>query len=80
MTTYPLTAEDRELQERTRRFVEEDLIPWETYAEEHDGAIPDGVHEAHRQKVIELGLYAMNLPKDLGGGGFTMLQLSLIHI
>ena len=40
MTTYPLTAEDREIQDRTRRFVEEDLIPWEQHAEEHDGAIP----------------------------------------
>ena len=79
MTTYPLTAEDRELQERTRRFVEEDLIPWETHAEEHGGAIPDDVHEAHRQKVIDLGLYAMNLPTELGGGGFTMLQQVLVQ-
>ena len=42
MTTYPLTDEDREIQDRTRRFVDEDLIPWEQHAEEHGGADPGG--------------------------------------
>ena len=36
MTTYPLSDTDREIQARTRRFVDEDLIPWELYAEEYD--------------------------------------------
>ena len=40
MTTYPLSDEDREVQERTRRFVDEELIPWEQHAEEHDGQDP----------------------------------------
>ena len=40
MTTYPLSDTDREIQERTRRFVDEDLIPWELHAEEHGGKIP----------------------------------------
>ena len=40
MGTYLMSDEDREIQERTRRFVDEDLIPWEVHAEEHGGRIP----------------------------------------
>jgi acyl-CoA dehydrogenase len=78
MTTYPLSDEDRAIQERARRFVDEELIPWEQHAEEHGGRIPDDVKEGHRSKVKDLGLLSMNLPKDLGGGGFTMLQQVLV--
>jgi alkylation response protein AidB-like acyl-CoA dehydrogenase len=78
MTTYPLSAVDRDIQDRTRRFVDEDLIPWEEHAEANEGLIPEDAREAHRRKVHELGLYAMNLPTDLGGGGFTMLQQVLV--
>jgi alkylation response protein AidB-like acyl-CoA dehydrogenase len=78
MTTYPLNAEDREIQERTRRFVDEDLIPWEQHAEEHAGLIPPQVRADHEAKVRDLGLGAMNLPASLGGGGFTMLQQVLV--
>jgi alkylation response protein AidB-like acyl-CoA dehydrogenase len=78
MTTYPLSAEDRDIQDRTRRFVDEDLIPWEEHAEANDGLIPEDVRQTHREKVRDLGLLSMNLPKDLGGGGFTMLQQVLV--
>ena len=77
-TTYPLSADDREIQERTRRFVDEELIPWEQHAEEHEGHIPDDVRAGQRAKVKDLGLLAMNLPTDLGGGGFSMLQQVLV--
>src|SRR5436309_1324181 len=78
MSTYPLSDRDREIQERVRRFVDEDLIPWEQHAEEHEGHIPADARTAQRTKVKELGLGAMNLPKDLGGGGFTTLQQVLV--
>ena len=41
MTPPGWSEEDREIQERTRRFVDEELIPWEVHAEEHDGRIPE---------------------------------------
>jgi alkylation response protein AidB-like acyl-CoA dehydrogenase len=78
MTTYPLNDHDRDLQSRMRRFVDEDLIPWEQHAEEHDGVIPPDVRAAQSAKIHELGLAAMNLPTELGGGGFTMLQQVLV--
>jgi alkylation response protein AidB-like acyl-CoA dehydrogenase len=78
MTTYPLSDQDRDIQARARRLVDEDLIGWEQHAEEHDGRIPEEEHHRHEERARELGLSAMNLPTDLGGGGFTMLQQVLV--
>jgi alkylation response protein AidB-like acyl-CoA dehydrogenase len=78
MTTYPLSDADREIQTRARRFVDEELIPWEQHAEEHDGQIPPDEKRRHHDLAIELGFYGMNLPTELGGGGYTMLQQVLV--
>ena len=78
MTALGLSAEDLEIQERARRFVDEELIPWEVHAEEHEGRIPDDARAKHHRLTKELGLFAMNMPKDLGGSGFTMLQQVLV--
>ena len=78
MSTYPMSDEDRQIQARARDFVDEDLIPWEEHAEDNAGRIPDEVREAHHRKAIELGLYAMNMPAELGGTGMTMLQQVLV--
>ncbi|HET9310822.1 MAG TPA: acyl-CoA dehydrogenase family protein [Actinomycetota bacterium] len=78
MTTYPLSAEDREIQQRARAFVDEDLIPWEEPAEANHGQIPDDERRKHRERAIELGLSAMNMPRELGGTGMTTLQQVLV--
>jgi alkylation response protein AidB-like acyl-CoA dehydrogenase len=78
MTTYPLSDTDREIQERARRFVTDELIPWELHAEEHQGKIPEEDHRRLEQRARDLGLSGMNLPKKLGGGGFTTLQQVLV--
>jgi acyl-CoA dehydrogenase len=78
LTTYPLSEEDRRIQEVARGFVDEDLIPWEEQAEEDGGHIPESVRKAHHDKAIELGLYSMNMPVELGGTGMTMLQQVLV--
>jgi alkylation response protein AidB-like acyl-CoA dehydrogenase len=78
MTTYPLSDTDREIQERARRFVDDELIPWELHAEEHEGKIPEQDHRRLEQRARDLGLSGMNLPAELGGGGFTTLQQVLV--
>jgi acyl-CoA dehydrogenase len=78
MSTYPLSDEDRAILERARRFVDEELIPWEEHAEEHGGRVPEDVRARHGAMAIDLGLSAMNLPTELGGGGFTTLQQVLV--
>jgi alkylation response protein AidB-like acyl-CoA dehydrogenase len=78
MTSYPLSVEDREIRTRARRFIDDELIPWEVHAEEHEGLIPEDVRERHHRLAIELGLFAMNMPRELGGTGMTMLQQTLV--
>jgi acyl-CoA dehydrogenase len=78
MGTYPMSEEDRRIQATARRFVDEELIPWEAHAEEHAGHIPDEARDRHRAMAKELGLFAMNMPKALGGGGFTTFQQVLV--
>jgi alkylation response protein AidB-like acyl-CoA dehydrogenase len=73
-----MTEEDRQIQETARRLVDEELIPWEHHAEEHGGRIPDEARERHHRVAIELGLFAMNMPKELGGGGFSRFQQVLV--
>ena len=78
MTTYPLSSEDLEIQQRARRCVDEELIPWEEHAEANAGQIPDDIRRKHHDMAIELGLYAMNMPKELGGTGMTTFQQVLV--
>ena len=68
-----MSDEDRAIQDRARRFVDDELIPWEEHAEAHGGHIPDDARARHHELAVELGLYAMNMPRDLGGTGMTML-------
>jgi acyl-CoA dehydrogenase len=75
---YGLTDEDLEIQARARTFADE-LIPLEEAAEAAGGELPPGVTAAHAARARELGLYAANMPADLGGGGCTTLQQVLVQ-
>jgi alkylation response protein AidB-like acyl-CoA dehydrogenase len=74
---YPMADEDRDVLERARTLVEE-LIPYEVEAEMNAGELPPDVKERHHKRVRELGLAAMNMPRELGGAGFTMFQQVLV--
>jgi len=75
---YPMTGEDRAIQAMARKFVDEELIPFEEEAEMNRGLIPEEATKRHHNMAIELGLYAMNMPKELGGSGYTMFQQLLV--
>jgi acyl-CoA dehydrogenase len=74
-----LTVEDREVADKARRFVDEELIPWEVHAELNQGEIPPEVTARHEGIARQLGLMAINQPAELGGPGYTMLQQVLIQ-
>ncbi len=78
MASYPMSEQDRRIQDTARRFVDEELIPHEVEAEMAGGRISDELRERHHRMAIELGLYAMNMPKELGGGGMTTFQQVLV--
>jgi alkylation response protein AidB-like acyl-CoA dehydrogenase len=75
---YGLSDEDLDIQSRARTFADE-LIPYETTAELNGGELPKDVTAAHAARARELGLAATNMPKDLGGGGYSSLQQVLVQ-
>jgi acyl-CoA dehydrogenase len=78
VSTVPMSDDDREIQARARRFVDEELIPHEVEAEMNHGEIAPELREKHHRMAIDLGLYAMNMPKELGGTGLTTFQQTLV--
>src|SRR5205823_1518935 len=76
--TYPMTDEDREIQARARKFVDEELIPFEVDAEMNAGEIDPAAKERQSKLAKELGLFAMNMPRSLGGTEMTMFQQTLV--
>jgi acyl-CoA dehydrogenase len=76
---FPMTEEDRDIQERARALADE-LIPFEVEAEMNQGELPPEVMDKHRQRVRDLGFEAaINIPKELGGGGLTMFQQVVVE-
>ena len=75
---YSLSEADLQIQARARQFADE-LIPLELAAELADGAVPAEEEAAHKARAIELGLFAANMPAEVGGGGRTSLQQVLIQ-
>jgi acyl-CoA dehydrogenase len=75
---YGLSEEDLQIQARAAAFADE-LIPCELEAELNNGDLPKDVTAAHKARAIELGLYATNMPRELGGGGYTTLQQVLVQ-
>jgi acyl-CoA dehydrogenase len=73
-----LSEEDRAIQQRVREFVDQELIPHEVEAEMNGGRLPDEVVARQRDRIRDLGLQAMNMPKELGGAGLTMTQQALV--
>jgi alkylation response protein AidB-like acyl-CoA dehydrogenase len=75
---YGLTAEDMIIRDKARVFVDS-LIPYEVEAELAGGYLPKELADQHHERAIELGLYATNMPKSVGGPGFTALQQVLVQ-
>ena len=61
-----------------RHFVETEMFPFE---EEVDrlGYVPEEIGRQIESRAHELGLYACNLPEDVGGGGLSYGAMSLIE-
>ncbi len=74
---FSLSEEHRLIVETARRFVEEELYPYEAEVEETDTLRPELAAQV-RDKSIELGLYAANMPEDLGGGGLDTVSMCLL--
>ncbi len=59
-----------------RSFVERELVPHEEQVERTDTVPPDLVEQI-RRTAVSAGLYAANMPTELGGGGLDDLTLAM---
>lgn len=75
---FSLSDEQRMLVETARRFVYGELVPMEEEVEakrQLDPAIARAIFEKSRA----LGLYAMNIPAEYGGGGLSAVDTCLVE-
>src|SRR5690606_7681338 len=61
-----------------RKFVETELEPHEEEVERLDGVPPELAAEI-RKKAIDAGLYAANMPEEIGGGGLDAVAMTLVE-
>jgi alkylation response protein AidB-like acyl-CoA dehydrogenase len=68
-----LTPELVEIRERSRRFLDEHLLPVELQCE-LEGGLPAATLARISQGVRDAGLHAVNMPREWGGQGYTWLE------
>jgi butyryl-CoA dehydrogenase len=70
---FALTEEQRMIVDTTRAFVETELYPHEL-AVERSGVLPLELIREIQKKAMAAGLYAANMPEDVGGAGLDTLS------
>jgi acyl-CoA dehydrogenase len=75
---FALTAEQRLIVETVRDFVEKELYPHEDEVERLD-EVPPELAASIRGKALAAGLYAPNMPAELGGGGLDAVSVVLVE-
>ncbi len=75
---FELSEEQELIVRTTRGFVEDVLYPHEETVERLD-EVPEEIAEEVRTKSMELGLYAANMPEELGGAGLDAVTLALME-
>jgi acyl-CoA dehydrogenase len=75
---FALTDEQRLIIKTTREFVEDELYPHEAQIE-RSGELPAQLLGELKAKAIDAGLYAANMPLEVGGGGLDAVSCVLFE-
>ena len=73
---FALSNEQRLMIDTVRRFIRDELQPLEQRVEE-EGALDPEVARSILNRSRSLGLYAINMPAELGGGGLSTIDAML---
>jgi acyl-CoA dehydrogenase len=65
---FSLTEEQQLIVDTTRKFVREELVPHENEVEQ-TGAVRPELHRQLRERAQAAGLFAANMPAEVGGAG-----------
>ncbi|HJO80612.1 MAG: acyl-CoA dehydrogenase family protein [Acidimicrobiales bacterium] len=76
MDYFP-TEEQEMIIDTVRTFVQRELVPHEDEVEQLDD-VPSELVEEIRQKALKAGIYAANMPEELGGGGLDNLTMAMV--
>ena len=68
-----LNAREVEIQQRSRRFCDDILLPLELPCDEQDGLSPAELKDAY-QAIIDRDLNAVNMPLEWGGQGLSLFE------
>jgi acyl-CoA dehydrogenase len=75
---FQLDDEQRAVVQTVRRFVDHELVPHEEEVERLD-EVPAELVAQIRRKALDAGLYAANMPEELGGGGLDAVSMALME-
>lgn len=75
---FALTTEQTMIADTVRRFVEAELMPHEDEVDRAGEIAPD-LKERIRARAMAEGLYAMNMPAEVGGGGLDNVTMMLVE-
>lgn len=78
---FSIHSTTRELRDQIRTFVDDVLIPLESKAEsfdEHEN-VAEGLLEKLRGQARESGLWALQMPRERGGGGLSIAQMAVCY-
>ncbi len=74
---FEYSEEQLQIIETAKRFVEEELYPHEQGVEKTGDLAPE-LRQQIIDRSLEMGLYAANMPEDLGGGGLDPLTMCML--
>jgi alkylation response protein AidB-like acyl-CoA dehydrogenase len=75
---YGIPGEFSQLARLTEEFVRNELLPHEEQVERDDD-VPAELRRRLRKKAVEVGLFAFNMPQEVGGPGLPQLAQVLIR-
>ena len=78
MFDFSVPSDTQLLVDTVRRFVTQEVQPLENETEAL-GHVPPEALKRVRGKAQELGLFAMNMPEDCGGGGLDNVSMCLVE-
>ncbi|MBM3557479.1 MAG: acyl-CoA dehydrogenase, partial [Alphaproteobacteria bacterium] len=76
---FRMGEEQRLLADAVRSFVAAEIMPHEDLIEKQ-GAVPDDLFVEIKRKSIAAGYYALNMPREHGGGGLDSLERATVEI
>ncbi|MDE2159416.1 MAG: acyl-CoA dehydrogenase family protein, partial [Burkholderiales bacterium] len=75
---FSLSSEQKLLVDTVRRFIRSELAPLEARIEAEGRLAPELARAIH-EKSKSLGLYALNIPEEHGGGGLSAVDTMLVE-